>query len=97
MPSRTSPREPACVLCDDVRREDVAPSFDRCRDHVPVPDHPVHGHRRAGRSRGTTQDVNAVTTLTDYELASALSYALWDTAPDDALYGNHALCRIRCE
>jgi len=28
-----------------------------------------------------------LTPLTDFELASALSYTLWDTAPDDALFG----------
>ncbi len=34
---------------------------------------------------GHTQNAGEVTYLTDYELASALSYTLWDTAPDAAL------------
>ena len=34
---------------------------------------------------GQTQQAGAVTYLTDYELASALSYSLWDTAPDAIL------------
>jgi Protein of unknown function (DUF1592)/Protein of unknown function (DUF1588)/Protein of unknown function (DUF1595)/Protein of unknown function (DUF1587)/Protein of unknown function (DUF1585) len=34
---------------------------------------------------GTSLQAGAVTALTDYELASALSYTLWDTAPDNAL------------
>jgi hypothetical protein len=34
---------------------------------------------------GHTQQAGAVTYLTDYELASALSYTLWDTAPDATL------------
>jgi hypothetical protein len=36
---------------------------------------------------GITQVAGAVTPLTDFELASALSYTLWDTAPDDVLLG----------
>jgi hypothetical protein len=35
---------------------------------------------------GNTSQVGAVTYLTDYELASALSYMLWDSSPDKALY-----------
>jgi hypothetical protein len=34
---------------------------------------------------GDTQQAGAVTRLTDYELASALSYTLWDTSPDALL------------
>ena len=34
---------------------------------------------------GHTQAAGAVTSLTDYELASALSYTLWETAPDATL------------
>jgi hypothetical protein len=34
---------------------------------------------------GHTQAAGAVTSLTDYELASSLSYTLWDTAPDATL------------
>jgi hypothetical protein len=34
---------------------------------------------------GHTQEAGEVTYLTDYELASALSYTLWDTAPDAIL------------
>jgi hypothetical protein len=34
---------------------------------------------------GHTQAAGEVTSLTDYELASALSYTLWDTAPDATL------------
>jgi hypothetical protein len=34
---------------------------------------------------GHTQEAGKVTSLTDYELASALSYTLWDTAPDATL------------
>jgi hypothetical protein len=34
---------------------------------------------------GHTQAPGAVTSLTDYELASALSYTLWDTSPDATL------------
>ena len=34
---------------------------------------------------GDNQNAGAVTRLTDHELASALSYTLWDTAPDATL------------
>jgi Protein of unknown function (DUF1592)/Protein of unknown function (DUF1588)/Protein of unknown function (DUF1595)/Protein of unknown function (DUF1587)/Protein of unknown function (DUF1585) len=34
---------------------------------------------------GHTQDAGKITYLTEYELASALSYALWDSAPDAEL------------
>jgi hypothetical protein len=34
---------------------------------------------------GTSTAAGTVTNLTDYELASALSYTLWDSAPDQAL------------
>jgi Protein of unknown function (DUF1592)/Protein of unknown function (DUF1588)/Protein of unknown function (DUF1595)/Protein of unknown function (DUF1585)/Protein of unknown function (DUF1587) len=34
---------------------------------------------------GTVSSRGAVTALTDYELASSLSYSLWDTAPDNEL------------
>ena len=34
---------------------------------------------------GHTQAAGAITSLTDYELASALSYTLWDSAPDATL------------
>ncbi|WP_438035893.1 DUF1592 domain-containing protein [Sorangium sp. So ce204] len=34
---------------------------------------------------GTVKDTGAVTTLTDHEIASSLSYLLWDSAPDAEL------------
>ncbi|WP_437587458.1 DUF1592 domain-containing protein [Sorangium sp. So ce1000] len=34
---------------------------------------------------GTVKDAGAVTSLTDHEIASALSYMLWDSAPDAEL------------
>jgi hypothetical protein len=44
---------------------------------------------------GNTQQPGQTTTLTDYELASALSYMLWDTAPDDALLTLAAQGKLR--
>jgi hypothetical protein len=44
---------------------------------------------------GTSQQAGALTPLTDYELASALSYTLWDTAPDDALLALARQSRLR--
>jgi hypothetical protein len=35
---------------------------------------------------GGTPNADGVVALTDYELASSLSYTLWDSAPDPALY-----------
>jgi hypothetical protein len=35
---------------------------------------------------GTSMTAGTTTALTDYELASALSYMLWDSPPDQALY-----------
>ena len=35
---------------------------------------------------GTSNAAGTTTTMTDYEIASALSYMLWDSPPDQALY-----------
>jgi hypothetical protein len=48
---------------------------------------PLRGRQHAGRGH--------VTALTDYELASALSYTLWDTAPDQALLDLAAQGKLR--
>jgi len=44
---------------------------------------------------GDNQAAGAVTTLTSYELASSLSYMLWDSPPDDALLALAAQNRLR--
>ena len=44
---------------------------------------------------GNTQVAGQVTYLNDYELASALSYTLWDTAPDDALMEQARMGKLR--
>jgi hypothetical protein len=44
---------------------------------------------------GNTQAAGTVTALTDYELASSLSYTLWDTAPDQALLDLAAQGKLR--
>jgi hypothetical protein len=44
---------------------------------------------------GSTQQAGAVTALTDYELASQLSYMLWDSAPDATLTDLAARGKLR--
>ncbi len=44
---------------------------------------------------GNSQQAGAVTRLTDFELASALSYTLWDTGPDAGLLDLAAQGRLR--
>lgn len=44
---------------------------------------------------GTVSDGGATTPLADYEIASALSYLLWDSAPDDELLSLASQSKLR--
>lgn len=44
---------------------------------------------------GTTTQAGAVTPLTEYELASALSFFLWDSGPDEELYTLASQSKLR--
>jgi hypothetical protein len=44
---------------------------------------------------GTVTQAGAVTPLTDYEIASALSYLIWDAPPDDALFALASQAKLR--
>ncbi len=44
---------------------------------------------------GTSNEAGTTTTMTDYEIASALSYMIWDSPPDQALYDAAAAGTLR--